>query len=129
MMSDDQEKCYERGYDLLDQARREKICDDIIAERLRQEQLKADGKFERTAFDDALAGAHERAHVVLAEECGEVARAICELWIELRSKKDAPLLSEGVRRILKHLRTELVQVAAVSLAWIEGIDKVLAKTE
>jgi len=40
--------------------------------------------------------------MVLAEECGEVSRAVLE--------KDA----DG-------LRSELVQVAAVAVAWLEGI--------
>ena len=129
-MSDEQEECYEHGYDLLDHVRRQKICEDIMTERLRQEQLKADGKFERTAFDDAVAGAHERAHVILAEECGEVARAICELWAAKcdRLAKTPPPYSREYG-CLERLREELVQVAAVAHAWIEGIDKLLAKTE
>jgi NTP pyrophosphatase (non-canonical NTP hydrolase) len=40
---------------------------------------------------------------VLAEECGEVARAVLDL-------DDT------------QLRTELVQVAAVAVAWLEGLD-------
>lgn len=41
--------------------------------------------------------------VVLAEECGEVARAV----LDIRSND---------------LRAELVQVAAVAVAWIEGME-------
>jgi hypothetical protein len=39
---------------------------------------------------------------VLTEECGEVARAVLD-------------------RKLEDLRTELIQVAAVAIAWLEGL--------
>lgn len=72
---------------------------DIIEERVRQENLKAAGRFTYTCADSTPTLADKLA--ILAEEFGEVARAVCE----------------GDK---ENLRTELVQVAAVCLAWLEG---------
>lgn len=55
---------------------------------------------------------------VLSEEAGEVARAVLDLG--RRRDIPSPLLSpdeEGVQ----HLREELVQVAAVAVAWLERL--------
>lgn len=72
------------------------IVRQVLAERHRQ-----DGKWGGTPGvnrrDDATYPA------VLGEEVGEV----CQAWLE----RDVP-----------HLREELVQVAAVAIAWIEEID-------
>lgn len=74
---------------------------EIRKERLRQEDLKAAGKFRFTCADKELTN-HERL-AILAEEFGEVARAICE-------------------GDLANMREELVQVAAVALSWVQGLD-------
>lgn len=79
----------------------EKILQEIREERERQERLKAAGKFAYTAADKELTN-HERL-AILAEEFGEVARAICD----------------GDR---SNMREELIQVAAVALAWVQGLD-------
>jgi NTP pyrophosphatase (non-canonical NTP hydrolase) len=85
------------------------ILDDISAERERQTALKAMGKFEREVHEcsptEALA--------VLAEEFGEVARVVAEMVA-------------GKPIDTGHLREELIQVAAVCVSWVEGID---AQTE
>lgn len=72
---------------------------DISVERLRQERLKAAGKFDATCADDIPNGAR---FLILGEEVGEVARAVME----------SP----------SRLRDELIQTAAVCFAWIERID-------
>jgi hypothetical protein len=75
---------------------------DIRHERKRQESLRESGKFKATC---ATRGADQMSdhecNTVLGEEVGEVARAILE-------RTD--------------LRDELIQVAAVCVAWIERID-------
>lgn len=73
---------------------------EVVRERKRQEALKAAGKFPWTCADAAPASMKL---AVLAEEFGEVARAVCE--------KD-----------YKNLREELVQTAAVCLAWLEALE-------
>lgn len=85
------------------------IVDDIMCERIRQEQLKAGGRFKYTCADPEMAPAEKCA--VLGEEMGEVCRAVLE---EGRLANDL----HG-----KALRQELVQVAAVAVAWIEAIDR------
>lgn len=73
----------------------------IVNERERQDDLKARGEFAYTPADEIPAS---EAAVILGEEVGEVNRAILE------HGADSPQLAD-----------ELVQVAAVALAWIEGI--------
>ena len=73
---------------------------DVAAERLRQEGLKASGKFPATCADPIPDGAKL---AILMEEVGEVARAIND-----RQSRD-------------ELRAELVQVAAVAVAWLEAM--------
>ncbi len=85
------------------------ILDDISAERERQTALKAMGRFRREVHEcsptEALA--------VLGEEFGEVAEVVADMVA------GAPLDTN-------HLREELIQVAAVCVSWVEGID---AQTE
>jgi NTP pyrophosphatase (non-canonical NTP hydrolase) len=74
----------------------------ILAERKRQ-YAKWDAPHEWGQGDcSSLALAPEVKAVVLSEECGEVSRAVLE-------------------RDLDALRTELVQVAAVAVAWLESL--------
>lgn len=79
-----------------------RVLGDVVAERLRQEALAKAGRFPSTAANPALDPAY--AFAILSEEVGEVARAIVEA------------------ESMAALRTELVQVAAVAVAMIEGID-------
>jgi NTP pyrophosphatase (non-canonical NTP hydrolase) len=74
----------------------------IRAERVRQERLKAQGKFKHTPADDIP---DTDRLPMLVEEVGEVARAMCD----------------GVGRY-----AELVQVAALALAWLEALEKMEA---
>jgi hypothetical protein len=84
-----------------------KCLDDIREERLRQNQLKMAGKFPHTCADPIT---DFQKLPVLGEEFGEVCQAVMQT-IGLNSSHDAP----------KHLRTELCQVAAVALAWMESL--------
>lgn len=81
---------------------RDEIIAAIGAERMRQEQLW-NGPHDWGSGDcsSALVEPSTKA-AILAEECGEVARAVLD-------KADTSL------------RTELIQVAAVAVAWLEGM--------
>lgn len=76
------------------------IYQEIQAERDRQEQLRDEGKFDHTCADPLNEAGR---YVVLGEEIGEIAEAILE-------------------GDMANLREELIQAAAVVVAWIEGID-------
>lgn len=79
-----------------------RVLYDVRCERQRQDKLCAAGRFPWTcAYPDA----HPSDKLaVLAEEFGEVARAVVE-------------------QDVKNLREELVQVAAVCAAWVEALDR------
>lgn len=72
------------------------IIDAVLAERTRQ-----DGKWGGTPGIDRTDDVTYAA--VLGEEFGEV----CQAWLE---------------RDVENLRTELIQVAAVAIAWVEELD-------
>lgn len=72
----------------------------ILRERHRQETLRLAGKFDQTCASPAMESAAKLS--VLLEEVGEVAHAINE--------------NDSLA-----LRTELVQVAAVAVAWLESL--------
>lgn len=86
---------------------RQFVLDDVTAERHRQNFLRDSGKFQRTLADQGLTPSDRLA--VICEEFGEVARVVCEA-----------LAGNGLDRV--HLRDELVQLAACSVAWIEYLD-------
>lgn len=81
----------------------DRIWDAIIHELGRQQALMFAGKFSATCEEHAKRGNHAQCVAVLAEEVGEVARAINDL---------APS---------RELRKELLQVAAVAVSWLMGI--------
>jgi hypothetical protein len=80
--------------------RTECVLRDVAVERQHQEHLKLAGKFRFTCADRGLSDPERLA--ILAEEFGEVARDVVER-------------GEGLRR-------ELIQIAAVCVAWIERLD-------
>ena len=92
------------------------VLRDIVAERLRQEELKDRGKFSWTLADrvNPKSGRTildaERL-TVIAEEFGEVSREVCEGMRQLQ--RDA---------YRERLRTELIQLAACCVAWCEALD-------
>ena len=86
------------------------IWDDILAERDRQEDLKAAGKFSYTCADHEMTD--ERKLTIITEEIGEVARVICDVshhtWDEYYER----------------LREEIIQACAIGVAWIQSIDAI-----
>lgn len=85
------------------------ICDEILDERARQERLKAEGKFTHTAADPELLDGYRL--TALVEEVGEAAEAVLERNGFIGKPKGTDL------------RKELIQVAAVAVAWIEALDR------
>ncbi len=90
----------------------EDICHAIIAERKRQEELFCGRKFNFTCA--SLTADSFRKLRVLLEEVGEVAQE-CDA-LEYAKRIDMRLT------ITKRLVTELVQVAAVCVAWLESLE-------
>lgn len=78
------------------------ILSAIKRERARQEELRAGGRFAYTCASPTVLNIYKLP--ILTEEVGEVAKAICE--------KDAD-----------QLQTELIQVAAVAVAWLEALER------
>ena len=72
----------------------------IAEERRRQEFLKSQGRFTHTCAD-AMPESMKLA--VLAEEFGEIARAVCE-------------------RDWENMKEEIIQTAAVLVAWAESLE-------
>ena len=104
--------------------------DEVIEERARQEELCRSGKFpwtcaHRTHRGDMILNAEKLA--VLAEEFGEVSREVTEEMIALDKSRtrEGRTWDEGAadkaRVIRDRLRTELIQVAAVAVAWAESL--------
>ena len=81
---------------------RDAILDEIWAERGRQETKWGGTHLWGVGSCASNLVAPSTKQMVLSEECGEVARAVLE--------KDPP-----------KLRKELVQVAAVAIAWLESL--------
>lgn len=91
------------------------ILDAISRERERQDRLKAEGKFPFTCSDmttKILKSSGEVRHAdacrlsILAEEFGEVSRLVCE-GVQGHDYNDL------------ELKKELIQIAAVCVAWAE----------
>lgn len=80
---------------------------DVRAERIRQEGFVESGRFTWSCATPGIEPAKKL--MVLAEEVGEVARAVREAEF-------------GLQREHHDLRTELIQVAAVAIAWVEALD-------
>jgi hypothetical protein len=110
----------------------DKIYADIQLERHRQEYLKYEGKFKWTCSDNSYvldsksySISLEKKLSVLGEEFGEVSNEIVEFGISKDKYKDTHMDFPEHREVyyMQRIRTELVQVAAVTVAWIESIDK------
>ncbi len=85
-------------------------------ERARQERLRLDGKFLHTcASPDFVAFTHFGRAAVLTEEVGEVARAVLDVEKIAEGRHEDALA-------FKKLRAELIQTAAVCVAYIEALD-------
>jgi len=94
----------------------------VVAERERQEAIgerkRAEGIDWRSCADPDMAGGDDRRYAVLGEEVGEVARAMLE-----RGFVPKHLVGEVDAIGDPELRSELIQVAAVAVAWVEAIDR------
>jgi NTP pyrophosphatase (non-canonical NTP hydrolase) len=100
----------------------------IFGERARQEKLKSDGKFLWTCADKSVT--HHEKLAVLAEEFGEVAREVVDYNIGVEKYIVEKLEFPPHRKLyfLKRIREELIQVAAVCVAWCEAIDKEISES-
>lgn len=91
------------------------IFHDIGTERIRQEQLRLEGKFPATC---ATVGGPElsddRCLRICVEEIGEIADALNERENTLH--RGEPLPNPA------HLRDEIIQLAACCIAWVQRID-------
>jgi NTP pyrophosphatase (non-canonical NTP hydrolase) len=95
-------------------ARTDRALKDAYKERVRQESLVAQKKISASCAGGKISAWDKLA--VLMEEVGEVAR-------ELNESYATPNPSPRLRQIDGgKLRTELIQVAAVALAWAESLD-------
>lgn len=92
----------------------EHVLNEVGRERLRQETLKAEGRFRYTCADSRMDDGEKLA--CLAEEFGEVAKAMLH---------NRMLVSDGGG----DLRTELIHVAAVAVAWAESITRTVGARE
>jgi hypothetical protein len=82
------------------------VLGEVNRERLRQDQLKGEGRFTHTCADDMPLG---EKLAMLVEEVGEVSRCVLEMGGKANDKHG------------RDLRKELIQVAAVAVAWAESI--------
>jgi hypothetical protein len=105
---------------------------DVQLERLRQEKLKADGKFKWTCADNhwthngaARIISLDRKLSVLSEEFGEVSNEVVEYGIteDKYAEEGLNFPPHRVAYYFNRIRKELIQVAAVAVAWCEAIDK------
>lgn len=78
--------------------------DDCVRERVRQENLKTAGRFDYTPNEVSP----EAGYLMLVEEVGEVARELQGGWDSAKT--------------LDALEKELIQVAAIALAIVEGLN-------
>lgn len=81
--------------------------DDVLAERARQDSLWGVQDLDPSVWS-----------MILHEEAGEATTEACDWWRSCRDGADILTAHHLVR-----LREELVQVAAVALAWIECLDR------
>ena len=79
-----------------------KVLGEISAERTRQ-----DAKWGEQNHDDATW------HLILAEEFGEISGDICKMVFDAKNGDDIDKLQENLDK-------ELIQAAAVIVAWVEA---------
>jgi NTP pyrophosphatase (non-canonical NTP hydrolase) len=86
------------------------VVAEVIRERHRQDDLKAEGRFSFTCADDELSNTERLA--MLVEEIGEVAQEVLT-----QKGRRAARDTEGTEEAL---RKEVTQVAAICIAWLES---------
>lgn len=90
------------------------ILKEVRAEREHQEALRMAGRFKHTASSDGIGNAEKS--LILGEEVGEVCRAAMDLEHLAFDGNTGPASEFAAK-----LRTELIQVAAVAVAWAESL--------
>lgn len=86
---------------------------DVAAERRRQDRLRDEGRFAATLADaDTLLLGEKLA--CITEEIGECARCVLAIAIAGAAHEDLGTAD---------LRKELIQVAALAVAWCEALDE------
>jgi NTP pyrophosphatase (non-canonical NTP hydrolase) len=85
--------------------KQKEIIKKIIAERKRQDDKW--GK-QRHQFNSQWM-------TILTEEVGEVAECVCKTEV-------SPVNKRVVKRQLKNMEKELIQVAAVAICWLESVE-------
>lgn len=98
------------------------VLTEVLQERKRQEELLAQGKFAYTCASSKISNSSKLP--VLGEEFGEVCKEVTEM-ISLVSNAGCGSvdLSHSFEYRKQNLRKELIQVAAVAVAWAESIEK------
>lgn len=94
----------------------ERVLQCVMNERYRQEQFKADGEFQYSCMDVHPDISNYRKATILGEEMGEVCNVVNELDNVKPDGND-----EDLARLKSALRQELIQVAAVAVAWVESL--------
>lgn len=87
-----------------------RVLREVAIERRRQDELHKDSNCSNRAISTG------RKFIILGEEVGEVSKECCDLtgppWPRL----------EQIPEIKARLKTELIQVAAVAVAWAESLE-------
>lgn len=116
------------------------IFTEIAAERVRQENLAKEGRFNFTAANPGLT--HAERLPMLAGELGEIATQIEQQpdsglmpvthagqFDQAKAETGSCLEQDGKRKphdptagTREGLRTELIQLAAIAVAWVQAID-------
>lgn len=96
--------------------RHQTAIDAVQSERARQELLKLQGKFAHTCADPVHSISNHCKATILGEEMGEVCNAVNE--IDNCLHRIDGLGCDQARMVL---RNELIQVAAVAVAWVESL--------
>ena len=101
---------------------------DVQQERARQDTLQAAGTFPWTCADVSIPDAYKLA--VLAEEFGEASVEVNEMlqvttrfWPGESREMVQQCNARALLRRKKMLREELIQIAAVCVAWCEALDE------
>ena len=88
-----------------------------VLEAVAQERARQDGLWGEQNHESGLWA------LILGEEFGEACKSSLQVRFDM-TWADTGMTEEEYRDILvKHLRSELIQVAAVSVAWVEAIDR------
>jgi NTP pyrophosphatase (non-canonical NTP hydrolase) len=111
------------SFDLASEGRMGRVFDVIYGERVRQQRLKEEGRFLYTCAD-TIGLTPSQKYVVLAEECGEVARVLLNLNALATDFKVENRSAEAHHAALAvMLKKELIEVAAVAVAWLESLEQ------